>query len=184
VRFKRPPDSVILFPAVQLYEDSEGVVSLNILDPTESIIVNGLTLIDRGYLGVWHVSSSEWHDVGAIYDTAKTFTGYYSDVATPIKRLPNGYMMTDLFLDLWVFPDGKHLVLDQDEFDKAVAEGLLTNNQIRRAKAELGNLIRAVESKQFPPQKIRRLITLPENVEEIENALQKLQGTAQQRTLR
>jgi len=181
VRFKRTPDSLILFPVVLLLEDAEGVVTLNILDPTEPIIVNGLTVVDKGHLGVWYVSSSEWHDVGAVYNPEKAFMGYYSDIATPIKRLSNGYAMTDLFLDLWVSPDGKHTVLDQDQFDNAVAKGWLNTNQIKRAKTELANLIKAVKSKRFPSEEIKKLIALPKNVEEMATVLQKLQSAIQHR---
>jgi len=181
VRFKRPPANLVLFPAALLHEDAEGLVTLNILHPTEHIVVNGLTVVDRGYLGVWYVSFLEWHDVGAVYNTEKVFMGYYSDIATPIKRLANGYEMTDLFLDLWVFPDGRHAVLDQDQFDKAAAERWLDKNQINQAKTELEKLVKAVKSKKFPPSKIKRLIALPEDVEDIAAALQKLQTNVQHR---
>jgi len=177
VRYKRPPDCLSLSPMVSLYENAEGMVAMGIMDPSEPIVINGLTLIARGYLGVFYVSSSEWHDVGAVYDTNRTFMGYYSDIATPMKRLSDGYTMTDLFLDLWVFPDGRHVVLDQDQFVKAVTEGWLNNNQIKRAKTELENLIKAVKSKKFPPPKIKKLIKLPENVDEIASTLQRLQCT-------
>ena len=160
------------FPALLLHEDTEGIVSLNLLDPSKPLVVHGSTLLDKGFIGVWFVSAREWHDIGAIYDPEKNFKGYYCDIVTPIRRVPNGYEMTDLFLDLWVFPNGEYLILDQDEFDKAVKKGWLNGRQIERAKAELQGLISMVEFKQFPPPTIKELLTLPKGVEEMMHRLE------------
>jgi len=173
ITYRRLPNRVARFPALLLREDAEGVVSLNLLDPLKPLVVHGSTLLDKGYIGVWFVSTWEWHDIGAIYDPEKNFKGYYCDIATPIRRVPNGYEMTDLFLDLWVFPNGKYLILDQDEFDKAVKKGWLTGHQIARAKAELQGLISMVKFKQFPPPIIQELLKLPKEVEEM---VRKLEG--------
>jgi len=163
---------VARFPALLLREDAEGIVALNLLNPSKPLTVHGSTLLDKGYIGVWFVSTREWHDIGAIYDPEKNFRGYYCDIATPIRRVPNGYEMTDLFLDLWVFPDGKYLILDRDEFDEAGKKGWLTGRQIERAKAELQGLISMVEFKQFPPPTIKELLTLQKEVEEIAHKLE------------
>jgi len=170
--YRRLPNRVARFPALLLHENAEGIVSLNLLDPSGPLVVHGSTLLDKGYLGVWFVSPREWHDIGAIYDPGKNFKGYYCDIVAPIRRVPNGYEMMDLFLDLWVFPNGKYLILDQDEFDKAVKKGWLTGHQIEKAKVELQNLISMVESKQFPPPTIKGLLTLPKDVEEMVHRLE------------
>lgn len=47
--------------------------------------------------------------------------------------------IVDLFLDLWIAPVGRFEVLDEDEFEEAVARGILTEQQTDRARSVLPN---------------------------------------------
>lgn len=66
--------------------------------------------------------------------------GYYSDIALPIRKVQDGYELVDLFLDIWLKPDGTLLELDLDEFQAAISEGLLTEEQQRVASAAFERL--------------------------------------------
>jgi hypothetical protein len=59
--------------------------------------------------------------------------GYYVDVDTPIRKDNGEYYLTDLFLDLWVFPNGRYFELDRDEFEKSLKSRLITHYQLRKA---------------------------------------------------
>jgi len=183
VSYRRLPKRVTRFPAMLLYESDEGIVSLNLLNPSKPLVVDGSTLLDKGYIGVWFVSTRECHNVGAIYDREKNFKGYYCDISTPIRLVPNGYEVTDFFLDLWVFPNGEHLILDQGEFNEAIKKGWLTEQQIKTAKAEIQNLINMVKSKQFPPSTIKELLILPKGLEEITHKLERLRKGIKSKTI-
>jgi len=142
VLYKRLPNKITRFPVVVIHESLEGIVIFNLLNPSKPLIVEESILLDRGYIGIWFISYKDWHDLGAIYDRDRRFKGYYCDICTPLKRTPDGYEMTDFFLDLWVFPDGRYLVLDQDEFDRAMKKEWISPNQIAKVKAELENLVK------------------------------------------
>ena len=58
-----------------------------------------------------------------------------------------------MLVDLKIYPDGTHEVLDLEELDEAIAENLITEEQKKDALNKLNELLKIVESKQFPPMK-------------------------------
>lgn len=152
VIYKRNPNKLSKIRQLLIWEGPNGTVSLGVLKPSKLITHRGQVLIDEDYLGIWLVEEGVWHDVAAIYDSQGSLIGYYSDIATPIKRFPGGYEMTDLFLDLWVYQNGSYLVLDRDEFDEALRRGILEAPLAERAESELSAVINLVETGRYPPK--------------------------------
>jgi predicted RNA-binding protein associated with RNAse of E/G family len=75
--------------------------------------------------------------------------GYYVDVHTPMRKVGGEYYLTDLFLDLWIAPDGKFIELDQDEFEQGFQMGLLTSYQYKKANHVFEKLKREVTNGEF-----------------------------------
>jgi predicted RNA-binding protein associated with RNAse of E/G family len=81
-------------------------------------------------------------------DTDGELLGHYSDIGAPLTKIDGGlsrdpggdYAMTDWFLDLWLTPAGEIRELDWDEFDQALAAGLLTETEAAQARATLARL--------------------------------------------
>ena len=68
--------------------------------------------------------------------------GYYSDIGEPVIQLGKGqFQMTDLFLDVWLFPDGQLLELDWDEFEEAVREQIISTAQADLARAAMRRIV-------------------------------------------
>lgn len=65
--------------------------------------------------------------------------------------------LTDLFLDLWVSPDLKYKVLDEEELEEAFSKAWITKPLYDRAKKELRKLIGVVKRGKFPPYSVRCL---------------------------
>lgn len=111
--------------------------------------------MDSGYEAVWFLFRDEPFDVGRVYQPDGTWTGYYVDVLEPVRwdnADPHSLQpMIDLFLDLWIGPDGSYVVLDEDEFEAAVASGHLTREQIDHARGVLQQLVELTERGEFPP---------------------------------
>ena len=59
--------------------------------------------------------------------------GYYSDIAMPIRKNENEYEVLDLFLDIWLKPNGTLLELDLDEFQVAISKGIIAEEQQKMA---------------------------------------------------
>jgi predicted RNA-binding protein associated with RNAse of E/G family len=58
---------------------------------------------------------------------------------------------TDLFLDVWIGNGEKPRVLDEDEFEHAVAQGWIEAGQAIAARREISAILDACESGTWPP---------------------------------
>lgn len=68
--------------------------------------------------------------------------GYYSDIGEPVIRLGEDlFQMADLFLDAWLFPDGRLLELDWDEFEEAVNGGVISTAQADLAREAMRRIV-------------------------------------------
>ena len=76
--------------------------------------------------------------------------GIYTDIATPLRRVGANYHLTDLFLDLWLTPLGKPFILDEDEFEQAVHDGLLEHSLAQTARLTLERLLGEAGAGFFP----------------------------------
>jgi predicted RNA-binding protein associated with RNAse of E/G family len=72
-----------------------------------------------------HYFYHEHFDVLAFLDTEGQLAGYYSDITTHLQKVADGYAITDLFLDIWLTPEGRLHELDVDEFAEAIAKDLV-----------------------------------------------------------
>jgi hypothetical protein len=91
----------------------------------------------------------EWFSVMQLFDVDENHLGYYIDIDTPIKKSGGEYHLTDLFLDLWVAPDGTFIELDRDEFEEAFRLGLITHYQYKKANKVFEQLKHSVTSGEF-----------------------------------
>jgi len=120
----------------------------------------GRVIVANGYLAVWFIFRGKWYDVGKFYDRNGKFTGYYCDIIRPVARLLSATsktsIVTDLFLDLWISREGRCVVLDEDEFDRALVKHTISPTLASKARRELRALIRLAKAGSFPPKSIRR----------------------------
>jgi hypothetical protein len=116
-------------------------------------------MLDRGYWGVWFVFKNRPFDVARVYRPDRTWTGYYVDVLEPVRwegaNADTLLPIVDLFLDIWIAPDGGHVILDEDEFQEAVSLGRLTDRQVEHARDVLRELVASIETAEFPPAVVR-----------------------------
>jgi predicted RNA-binding protein associated with RNAse of E/G family len=92
----------------------------------------------------------EYFNLLIFQDEHEGLLGYYSDIGTPLIKTPDGYQMTDWFLDIWLSPDGTLFELDEDEFEDALARNLLSTAEAEIARATFTRLIREVKTGIYP----------------------------------
>jgi uncharacterized protein len=81
--------------------------------------------------------SGRWYNIYEIFDVLSGESkGWYCNVTRPARIEHDFVYYVDLALDLWVYPDGRQVVLDEDEF----AELKLTPEETERAWKALGEL--------------------------------------------
>jgi hypothetical protein len=91
----------------------------------------------------------EWFSVMQLLGTDDQHLGFYVDIITPMQQAGDEYVITDIFLDLWIAPDGTVLELDREEFEQAYREGLVTSQQLVKANAMIEELKREISSGEF-----------------------------------
>ena len=63
--------------------------------------------------------SDRWYNIFEIRDRESSILkGWYCDICKPAVITENQISYIDLALDLWVYPDGKQEVLDEDNFNQ------------------------------------------------------------------
>ena len=150
--YKRPPDRVNHFQQELLYLDDDVIVTSQRVKPSSPIVQNGKTVLADNFAAIWFVFTGLWYDVGKVYNLDNEWTGYYCDIMKPVKRdvdaagKLNCFEITDLFLDLWINPDGTYQIQDEDEFAEAIQNGAIDAELGRKARDVLAALIAEVEA--------------------------------------
>lgn len=148
--YRRPPNRVSQIPIQVLRIDRRSVRFLNECAPKEPFRYDGEVVLDRGYWGVWFVGNGASHDLGKVYNANGRHTGYYVDVLEPVRWQGDDIAtikpVTDLFLDLWIAPDGRWQILDEAEFWEAEAQRWITPEQAAHARRTLAHLVELAET--------------------------------------
>lgn len=160
LRYLRLPDDLKDVYSELVYRDESVVVAKYVTSTRKSVVFDKEVVLSAGYQVTYFELPGQWFNVSKIRNTEGKHTGYYCDIATPPLFFEDRVEQTDLFLDLWVFPDlFRHQMLDEDELEAALANGWIEKPLYDRAKQEVRKLIREVEAGRFPP-------TVVKNVEE------------------
>jgi predicted RNA-binding protein associated with RNAse of E/G family len=157
--YVRPPNRRVSIKLQLLEANSDTIVVAHEYSPSKPVTYCGEIVLDVGYWGIWFLFKNRSFDVGRVYRPDRTWMGYYVDILEPVRWKASDPStlepITDLFLDLWIAPDGKYMVLDEDEFEEAVNLGDLTSKQADRARSALQELVIATERGEFPPAVVR-----------------------------
>jgi predicted RNA-binding protein associated with RNAse of E/G family len=132
-----------------------------IFDRQEPLVLEGSDVIGDNYRAVWFLVKGEGWDIAAVYRPDGAHTGYYVDVLDPViwSDAEPGTLLpiVDLFLDIWIWPDGRYQVLDEDEFAEAVSQGWISPRQRDHALRVLGELETGIRQGTFPPREVREI---------------------------
>lgn len=89
--------------------------------------------------------------ISKFYDKDKNFLYWYCDIIdAQIKD--EEYILVDLLVDIKVYPDGRYEILDEEELDEALNEGLITKEQKEEALNKLNALLETIKKGEFPPR--------------------------------
>lgn len=100
------------------------------------------TTLKRGDRFVETYYADRWYNIFEIHDRDnQELKGYYCNISSPAQFMDGRIEYTDLFLDLWVSPDGIQTLLDEDEFLAAQLDDV-TRQSALRGLAELQSHLR------------------------------------------
>lgn len=158
-QFIRPPDHRYTFHSTLLEADDRHIVVTHRAYPSKPLYYRDQEVMAAGYDVIWFLFKDEPFDVGRFYRPDGTWTGYYVDILEPVRwqgtNADTLQPIVDLFLDLWIAPDGEHMVLDEDEFEDAKAKGYLSGDQVAHAQETLQRLVASVMQNTFPQDVVK-----------------------------
>jgi protein associated with RNAse G/E len=151
VRKLRPDGSeVFSWEGAVLRCDSEGIVlraEFNV-----DVVELGFTTFRRGDVFVEFYYWDRWFNVFQISAADGTLKGWYANLGQPavLDAPKNELLYVDLALDVWAAPDGKYLVLDEDEFAALLTERADLSEGSERGRTELIELAEAGRLPRWP----------------------------------
>ncbi|HUK49547.1 MAG TPA: DUF402 domain-containing protein [Terriglobales bacterium] len=158
--YKRLPNDVREFPAILRHESKSRLIVQMVLTLPKPRRLESKVIADSGFSAIWFIYRNRWYDVGKFYDRRGTFVGYYCDIIKPTNRLlrnpTHATTLTDLYLDLWITPQGDYYILDEDELEYALARGHISSKMAKAAREHLISLVQLVQKKRFPPNHVKQ----------------------------
>ena len=104
-------------------------------------------LADDGFMWLQHFPCGARYTVTTLFDSAGEVIQWYIDICSETGVDDSGVpWFDDLYLDIAVLPTGEALLLDADELEEALTQGLVSQEEYELAWQEANRLLREVES--------------------------------------
>ncbi len=120
-----------------------GLIAINeVTSPLKKTMFgNDIVLADKGYrwLQIAPEDASWW--LTAMIDSNGNIVQYYYDITDRNILDGENSRFYDLYLDVVVFPDGNATILDTDELNSALKDGIITKAQYEAATATAEQLL-------------------------------------------
>ncbi len=135
------PNEIIDISADEIvYQDEKLLVTKWIPIKPRTDVGRGVsyTMLDKG----WKISKFYDHNDNLLY--------WYCDIIEHIME-EDSLTLIDLLVDVIIHEDGVYEVVDVEELDEALADGLITEQQKEDALQKVSALTKLIDEKQFPP---------------------------------
>jgi predicted RNA-binding protein associated with RNAse of E/G family len=109
----------------------------------------GYVYLEQGDRWVESYFFDRWYNIFEIYGRDGQLKGWYCNVTTPARLEDGELSFTDLALDLFVYPDGRYLVLDEEEYAKARSE-VYRPEEVREADRAVQELTTLARQQRLP----------------------------------
>mgnify|MGYP001022759154 CR=1 FL=1 len=133
---------IFRYPADRVLARTDSAITVEAIFTRYERLELGYTTFERGDQFIEHFYSDRWYNVFEIRAVGDGhLRGWYCNIARPAEITEDGVAQVDLALDVWVWPDGSALVLDEDEF-AALNLGGAEAEAARSAVSEIQDLAR------------------------------------------
>ncbi len=129
VDVRRGSDRLDTFTQELLLDEPDLKITLQILDEDFPITrIDENATLRPGSMLIWYLWPGRWYEVGAFFHSRGAFLGYYVNFIRP-PTFGARWLVEDLFLDVWIPANGSPVLLDEDEWEEAVARGWMTHGE-------------------------------------------------------
>jgi len=91
------------------------------------------------------------------FDTDGQPLGIYARIGMAVPHKGRGFSTLNLLLGLWITEEGRVTVLNEPEFDQAVASGEFSPVEAEHAEQQIREVTLAIAAGRFPPPIVRNL---------------------------
>lgn len=113
-------------------------------------VAHGLILEPSAPL-IWFLFPGRWYEIARFHRADESFTGWYTNLCTPVEFDGDVWSTTDLFLDHWLGVSGDACWLDEDELEGALHAGLIDGPTAQRLAGERETIDSCVANRTWPP---------------------------------
>jgi len=122
---------------------------------------SSVTIVDEGYRWLQLAPESGRWWLTVMFDSSLSVVQYYFDITAGSNLLGGAdSFFTDLFLDVVMMPDGRIIVLDEDELEQALEEHIIDRTTYDIAKGDAAALIADLEGNALALEKLCREILM------------------------
>ncbi len=100
--------------------------------------------------------ADRWYNIFQVFGADGILKGWYCNICKPARFSGNEISFVDMVLDVFVYPDGRTLVLDQEEFQEKRKE-IYSAEDARLAEAGVAELLSIAERRDHPFETLPRL---------------------------
>lgn len=155
IHYRRLPEREDVFEQAVLEDAGQYVVTfLPAATLKKPVVVAGRPVLEPGAPVIWFTYPGRWYDIGLFHLADGTPTGLYANLLTPVTIEGDRWETTDLCLDLWRGRDGSVELLDEDEFEEAVAAGWMDGALATEARRQANALLADAKAGSWPPEHV------------------------------
>lgn len=154
IEYRRPPDRVERFRQELLHDGPDVKITLLERPADAEAMRVGPVSLPGGSSLVWFTYPGRPYEVAALYGPGGDLVGHYTNLVRPPTFENGRWRIVDLFLDLWTPPGGDTRVLDEDDLERARAEGAIEPEEAERARETARTLMGRARSGEWPPPEV------------------------------
>jgi len=133
---------------IESFDNDNSVIEFSRVFRREGVYDGLKTRKEPGDTAITKARVGEWYFKTRYFSKDGKPRGTYVNLNTPIELYPYGIRYVDLEIDVCVWPDGKIEVLDEEKFENAVREGLVTQKLTEIVTEKLQEIMRGMSSKE------------------------------------
>ena len=135
----------------QGFKGVAGLIKLTRVNEPRTVMYGDIPvkIIDYNYYWLQFGPEDQDYWLTVMYNEKEELVQYYFDVTDSNTILDNGESrFTDLMLDVVVLPDGKIILLDEDDLEEALQGGEITQEQFDKAYGVARQLMEELDGKE------------------------------------
>jgi len=127
---------------IKSYDNNDGIIEFCRVFRREGIYDGLETRKEPDDLATTVAKIGEWHFKTQYFSKDGELKGTYVNLNTPIELYPHGIRYIDLEIDVCKWPDGRTEVLDEEEFENAIKEGLITQKMVEIVREKVREILK------------------------------------------